>query len=343
MRAALHRHPNPYDEEVPVLAQQAVAYFERFLTLTDYPCEPVRIPYENGLTLPGYWCPARDVEGPAPTVIFNEGKDGWAQDGKYVVDEAIVRGYNALLWDGPGMGACIRLQGLPFRHDWEKVVTPLIDWLETKEEVDPDNIALISVSLGGYLGPRAAVFEHRLKALVPNPGVMSWYKVYEDFMNQLDPNLIPLFESDPQAFDETMLQLVNMSDFLAWGFLDSQWHHNVTTPSELLFELQRFTIEGMAQNIKAATLVVDAEEEERGQAMELYEALTGASRRDYIYFTSEEAAQFHDQPGATAILSERTFNFLDEVLTSDDNGSAGSQAGLALGGIAVLGFFLFFL
>lgn len=47
--------------------------------------------------------------------------DGWAEDGKFVVDESLPRGYNVLLFDGPGMGQVIRLQGLPFRHDWEKV------------------------------------------------------------------------------------------------------------------------------------------------------------------------------------------------------------------------------
>jgi hypothetical protein len=84
------------------MAQHAVDAFEKFLTLTDYPCEPVRIPYENDMTLPGYLCLNRNVDGQAPIIIFNSGKDGWAEDGKNVVDEAMERGYHALLWDGPG-------------------------------------------------------------------------------------------------------------------------------------------------------------------------------------------------------------------------------------------------
>lgn len=84
----------------------------------------VKIPYEN-TTLPAYLCVHPDaVAGgePAPTVLYNQGRDGWAEDGKHVVDACLLRGYNALLWEGPGMGKVLRLQGLPFRHDWEKVV-----------------------------------------------------------------------------------------------------------------------------------------------------------------------------------------------------------------------------
>lgn len=166
-RAGLHRYMDPYDPEVTEQALRAVSNFEKFLNLTDYPCEPVRIPYEN-TTLPAYLCLNPQVTDPAPTIIFNEGKDGWKEDGKFIVDEAMKRGYHVLLWDGPGMGSVIRIQGLPFRYDWENVLSPVLDYLEGIPQVDAKNLALMSVSLGGYLGPRAAVFDHRLKALIAN-------------------------------------------------------------------------------------------------------------------------------------------------------------------------------
>ena len=212
------------------------------------------------------------------------------------------------------MGKTIRIQGLPFRYDWEAVLTPLLDYVSDLEGVDPDRMALISVSLGGFLGPRAAIFDHRLKALVVNTGVLNWYKVYEAVVDSIDPNLLDLLETDPEAFDDAIEQVMSVSDFLRWGLVDSMWHHGVTTPSELMFEIQKYNIEGMVQNITSATLVIDAEEEERGQAWEFYSALTGAETKEYILFTAEEAAQFHVQPGATAILSMRTFNWLDDIL-----------------------------
>ena len=121
-RAALHRHPDPYHPEVAIQAQLAVDAFESFLTETKYPCKPVKIPYED-TSLPGYLCINPNVNQPAPTIIFQEGKDGWSEDGKFIVDESLLRGYHVLLFDGPGIGKVMRLQGLPFRHDWENVST----------------------------------------------------------------------------------------------------------------------------------------------------------------------------------------------------------------------------
>jgi len=207
----MHRHPDPFHEEIPSLTEQEIGDFVKFLSLSNYPCEPVKIPYENGMTLPGYLCLNPDVDEPAPTIIFNEGKDGWAEDGKYVVDEAMKRGYHVLLWDGPGMGQTIRLQGLPFRHDWENVMNHVIDYLVKFDEVDSDRLALISMSLGGYLGPRATVFEHRLKAQVANAGVVRWYEVYHDVLNTIDPGLLPLLEMNATAFDEAIEQVKRLS------------------------------------------------------------------------------------------------------------------------------------
>jgi hypothetical protein len=92
------------------------------------------------------------------------------------------------------------------------------------------------------------------------------------------------------------------------------WHHGVKKPSELMFEVQRFNIEGMVQNITSDTLVLDAEDETRGQAVEFFSALNGTENKEYILFTAEEAAQFHVQPGATAIQSLHIFNWLDDIL-----------------------------
>lgn len=344
-RASLHRHPDPFDPEVKAMAEKEVEVYKKFLALTKYPCESVAIPYEN-TTLPGYLCINPNVQGPAPTIMFNEGKDGWAEDGKFIVDAAMTRGYNVLLWDGPGMGKTIRIQGLVFRHDWENVVTPIIDYLVTIPKVDPKQIAMITLSLGGFLGPRAALFEKRLRGLVANPGVLNWYKVYTDVLNSMDPNLLSLLDADPAAFDEQILGMMQFSDFLDWGMRDSCWHHGAdpNKPSELIFEIRKFNIEGMLGNFTTPILVVDAEAEERGQAMELYSALPETVDKTYTFFTSQEAAQFHDQPGATAIMSARIMDWLDDRFVESATLTSGSgvfsfHASFAFIGI-VVGFIL---
>jgi hypothetical protein len=62
---------------------------------------------------------------------------------------ALARGYNVLTFDGPGQGAALLQQGLVLRPDWEAVITPVVEYLLTRADVDPARIALIGLSLGG--------------------------------------------------------------------------------------------------------------------------------------------------------------------------------------------------
>ena len=309
-RAALHHQDDPFAPEVKKFAEEEVAAFEKYLEYSNSPCSSVQIPYEH-TTLPGYFCrSALAGSDPAPVIIFQEGRDAWAEDGKFVADEAMRRGYHALLFDGPGMAKVLRIQGLVFRHDWEAVITPVIDFTETISGVDPNRLALLSVSMGGFMGPRAAAFEHRLKLLIANPGVLRWADIYEDYLKAIDPSLIDLLESDPDTFNATIETYMGYNETLNWGMIDSQWHHGVKTAAELMKELQNFEIGEAVKDITTKTLVADAEAEEWGQSKRLYDALI--CPKDTIMFKAEETAQFHVQPGARGIFTQKIFDWIDD-------------------------------
>ena len=80
-----------------------------------------------------------------------------------------------LAFDGPGQGAALLQRGLVLRPDWENVVAPVVDYALTRPEVDPARIALIGLSLGAHLAPRAASVEHRLAACIADCGAFDLY------------------------------------------------------------------------------------------------------------------------------------------------------------------------
>ena len=137
--------------------------------------EQVRIP-AGRTSLPGWLLRCRAAAGqPAvrrPTVIFTGGADT-QHIGLYVYGaaEAVALGYNALLVEGPGQGSLLYLRGMGLRPDWETVITPAVDYLQGRRDVDPRRIALVGCGLGGVLAARAAAREPRLAALVLDPGV----------------------------------------------------------------------------------------------------------------------------------------------------------------------------
>jgi hypothetical protein len=117
-----------------------------------YPGERVWIAYEN-TALPAYFFAAPDAAPgePRPLVIVNNGSDGatsqmWVHGGA----AASERGYHWMTFDGPGQQATLVEQGIPFRHDWEAVLTPVLDAMLARPDVDPERVAVIGISQAGY-------------------------------------------------------------------------------------------------------------------------------------------------------------------------------------------------
>ena len=151
--------------------QKSLACFRQASLLFPFPCEQLRIPYA-GASLPGYFFQVDHSAAPRPTLLVHGGYDSTGEEQYYeTVPDALERGYNCLVFEGPGQGSAIRCQNLPFRPDWENVVTPVVDYALSRVEIDPQRIVLVGKSLGGLLAPRAAAFEHRLAACIAVDGV----------------------------------------------------------------------------------------------------------------------------------------------------------------------------
>jgi dienelactone hydrolase len=163
-------HGQPDDPRIDYSYEQSIACFERAAALFRPAIEPVEIPFEPA-ALHGYFYRGAG-HGLLPTVIMHNGFDGPAEEMHFFgAAAAAERGYNVLSFDGPGQPAARPSDRLPFRPDWENVVTPVVDWVMTRPGVDQFRVALLGVSMGGYLAARAAAFEHRLAACIAVDGI----------------------------------------------------------------------------------------------------------------------------------------------------------------------------
>ncbi len=144
------------------LYQRFLETFARGLALSGENCERVTIPYE-GKELSALYVRAEGVQGPAPLLVQVNGLDS-TKEMKYRVGLPMwlaKRGVSSLVVDQPGTGEALRLHGLTARFDAEHWASRVVDWLETRPEVDPKRIGIEGVSLGGYYCPRAVAFEPR--------------------------------------------------------------------------------------------------------------------------------------------------------------------------------------
>lgn len=155
----LQAHGAPGRKE---LYQRFLETFARGVALSKESCERVEIPYE-GKIISGLYVRAEGVEGPAPLLVQVNGLDS-TKEMKYRVGLPAwlaKRGVSSLVIDQPGTGEALRLHGLTARYDSEHWASQIVDWLETRSEVDAKRIGLEGVSLGGYYCPRAVAFEPR--------------------------------------------------------------------------------------------------------------------------------------------------------------------------------------
>lgn len=146
-----------------------MALYEKFetvfyegLKLSGSRAEKVTIPYGDSF-LTGIFYPAENVDGPQPVLVQLNGLDS-TKEMKFLVgmpEWLAKRGIASLVVDQPGTGDALRLRNLTARYDTEHWASKIVDYLETREDVDPKRIGCEGVSLGGYYCPRAVAFEPR--------------------------------------------------------------------------------------------------------------------------------------------------------------------------------------
>jgi dienelactone hydrolase len=140
--------------------------------------ERLDVPYED-TTLPAWFLKA-DVDGPAPTVVMFDGLDN-AKEMSVLFGgvEIARRGIHVLAIDGPGQGEALRLQGIPSRYDYEVPAGAAYDHLAGRADVDPERVAVMGFSMGGYYAPRAAAMDPRFAACVAWGGHFDYHESWQ--------------------------------------------------------------------------------------------------------------------------------------------------------------------
>ncbi|CAH0048533.1 unnamed protein product [Clonostachys solani] len=319
-------HSNQSDPRIFSLWDSALADFDTATSLLPNP------PFRKNLTgdsfdIPIMFFPAASIghgnhnasrpQERIPTVIVGSGYDGSQEAIYHSIGRAITeRGWNYVSYEGPGQPTVRRQQKIGFIPNWWDVVTPIVDYLESRPDVDPRKIALVGESFGGTLAPMAASREHRISAVLAIDGLMSLFKA---LTSQLPDSLNNLFASgNSEVFDETMLGIMNNATTptqFRWVIAQGLWSFNTTSPFEWFTRLSKIALdEEIVANITCPTFVGDGEHDTlagSGQPQELAAAL--GSLATYNQFKQDLGAGEHCQIGAEAQLAQVSLDWLGDV------------------------------
>lgn len=327
---------DPQDPRIQITWGNSKECFSKAAKLFPFTVESIDIPYEQGITLPGYFyhnskksVSDNNTDGDMknketetkkkssrPTIIVHGGFDSTLEElYSAAAAPALERGYNCLTFEGPGQGGVIRKQKIPFRYDWEKVVSPVIDYVVNKKTelgIDVERIALMGISMGGYLAARAAAFDNRISACILYNGV---YDGYDAITSAFPESLLnSLKEGDSQYVNSTITDLMESDPNTRFNIKHGMWTAGANSPYDLITGVKKYTLKDIIKNITCPTLVLDAEKDDSfpGQPKKVFDTLTSPNKK-YILFTQDEGAEEHCQCGAAALSNQRIFDWIDEV------------------------------
>jgi dienelactone hydrolase len=268
--------------------------FRKSVELRREPIEFVEVPFGE-TTLPAllYRAPAG---GPRPAMIHFDGFDV-TKEWMHLCGMAeafAARGISTLMVDHPGVGAALRLQGLPTAPESERWASASLDYLGRRADIDAKRVGIIAMSLGGYFAPRAAAFEKRLACCI------AWGARWDNALSH-----------------GRILEDPNAARSVSGWIEHALWVYGARDADEAAAKIAAMTLEGVAERIECPLLVVHGENDRQvplEQARLTVERAVKARRRDLRVFTAAEGGAEHVQGDNFSLAVDYMADWAAEVL-----------------------------
>jgi len=149
--------------------KKKVELYKRAAPLFYPPAERVEIPFES-FTIPSYLRLPPDRRKP-PCAILIGGLESTKEESFLFENMCLSRGLATFAFDGPGQGEMYFQTKI--RSDFERFTSAVIDYLESRKEIDAKRVGVLGRSLGGHYAPKSAAHDQRIKSCV------CWGALYE--------------------------------------------------------------------------------------------------------------------------------------------------------------------
>ncbi len=279
--------------------------FDRFRECSDISMEKIQVPFKKrgeatDLRMHGYFMkPNKADDTPNPTLIWLSGAESIAEDVYWWCGaEGIRRGYNVFAVDNPGDTATrIYNEHLLNEGAGDDTLLSQMDYLLQRPEVDPNNIFVYGISMGGYRAGRFGQIDNRMAGIIANAPMLNAGKVLDDCRHVWKAN------RDAQGWGKRMC-----------------WQYGIDFESNLkaaMYELvdqawRQFAVQ--PEKIKVPFLVMAGENELGGegirQAHEFYDRL-GSEDKSKRIVTEEECGQAHCQLNNFPLARQIMFDWIE--------------------------------
>ena len=280
--------------------------FNKFCELSDEPIQKIKVPLKNngkatGKHMHGYFIKTKKQLNPKTTIIWLSGAESIAEDVYWWCGaEGIKRGYNVFVVDNPGDTAVrIYNEDMLIEGAGDNALISQMDYLYNHPDVDPDNIFIYGISMGGYRAGRFGQIDNRMKGIIANAPMINASKVLDSCRYVYKGN------KDAKGWGNRMcwqygIDFRNNLKKALVELVDNAWGKFVVEP----------------EKIKTPFLVLAGENELGGegirQAHEFYDRL-GSKIKNKRIVTEVECGEAHCQLNNFPLSRQIVFDWIEDI------------------------------
>lgn len=261
--------------------------------MSGWPIERINVRFQTG-HLPTLVMRARGQA--RDTLVIHGGFDSYKEEFFMVAPAYAAAGFDVVVFDGPGQGQALRRHGLTMSPDWERPVAAVLDHLEIQ------SCTLMGFSLGGYLAPRAAAYEPRIKRVIANDVLRDFFAIY---MGRGGPGLSAQVEAmldagEIAAANQVIAKLTEASENVRWAVAHGEEVSGSHDGYSYLAWLRALRTKPFAHLIKQDFLLMGAKEDHIVPMDQFYSQisdLTNVRSLTAQLFTRADHAQAHCHVG----------------------------------------------
>lgn len=274
------------------------------------------VPFEN-IVLPVMYVKAKGKK--KDTILLHGGNDSYFEELFYPMLYLSENGFDVYLFEGPGQGGVMRIQGKHFTYKWEEPVKVILNFLKL------DDVTIIGASLGGMLAPRAAAFEKRITR------VIAW-SIFPNFMDilistqplRLQKILKFLFKLKLKFIINFVftLKLKKGDELVKWGLKHGMYAYEAKTPYEYLIKMNKYQMINIASLIEQDMLILGANKDhfiDYQMAGEEINALKNVKSLTVRIFTDKENAGAHCNVGNAKLTLDTMMGWIEQMKSSKRN------------------------
>ncbi|MCX8131670.1 MAG: alpha/beta fold hydrolase [Clostridia bacterium] len=283
-------------------------YYKNFFV--DSTVVSYEVPFEN-ITLPVMYAKAKGMK--KDTILLHGGNDSYFEEFFLPMLYLAENGFEVYLFEGPGQGGVMRIQGRHFSYQWEKPVKAILDFFRL------DDVTIIGASLGGMLAPRAAAFEKRINR------VIAW-SVFPNFMDILISTQPPRLQKFLNFLVKMRLgfvintvfnfKLKRGDELVKWGLRHGMYAYEAKTPCEYIFKMSQYQMIDIAPLIEQDMLIIGANKDhfiDYHMVSKEIDVLKNVKSLTVRIFTDKETAGAHCNVGNVKLILDTVMSWVAGV------------------------------